>query len=492
MTNERDRGSNPVFDENLLPDSMMREIFDNASWEQKVALESTSAATIVFGRMGNRTMPPFPDAPSDPVSRILLSMYELDRKEFQQWKTTGETPQVVLGFIAERNLLYQQIAREIKKNQKYYFFEEMINRVVGNSPSDVRDLLTFDIATAHLLVGKEDRLLVGLKGGVFWKKIEWPSQPNDFTPHIRTSSFYLAMAPQIGRREMEIVPEKPLIPEDLEQMRIPKPSQSVEDALEQAYYGQRYIVPYEGAEVRFRKAGDLDKVVLLQTRNMLFGKIVTEKGEALTAIDLENAGVLSDLKEKPFGGILAEVYRDMVTAVELHANRSRRLKNLDPVLIEGDDVVEPPQVIYIPRTVRIGDKEEFRPAYTGPARPTTPHRVTGHRRHVNMSEQHRQELLRFEEETGISILENLPAGYTFVRPHVVPSDANLVGLPVFIKKRIETKLREDLQHAVDEIKQEPDSDDDLLKTEEITLHEGQEAEIQGRRFLFGLPRFRRN
>ncbi len=490
MTSERKIGTITPLSENPTPEEI-KEVLKQNPWEIKVAIESTVAICTLFDELGNNMLPVLPPAPAnDPIAQILMRMYEFDRQQQQLWKP-GVSGGLIQGKETERSLLYQEIARDIKRGEKFYFLEEMQKRTFNEEVTpEVRKLLSMDIATLHLLLGREDKLLVGLKGGVFWKNIEWPEQQVNAMPHLRTSFFYLQMAPQIGRREMEVVPDKPLIPEVSEKMSIPNPAQTVDEALEQAYYGQKFIIPYEGAEVRFRKAGNLDKVVILQARNILFGRIVTDKGDSLTVIDLENGIALGDIKNQPFGEILAEVYRDMVTAVEVHANRRRTLQNLLPINPSDDGPVENPSVIYIPRTVRIRDGEEFRPKYKGPVRPTTPHRVSGHRRHVNMSEQHRQELQKFEQETGISILENLPIGYTFVRPHVVPSGENLEGLPVFIKKRIEGRLIQDIQRP--DVTQSSGEGVDGHIEVETEMIEGEEVEVQKGRFPFRFPKLRRN
>lgn len=437
--------------------SEQKEAYLKLPWETRVITDSVHKIKNVF-KTEDLSLPRYPLPPrSDQVATTIASMYDLDFRSLEKFKREGDTTQFHRWLVRERDNFYHGIAHEIKRSQRFYLLEEMALRVNNSEKLSAheRDLLNIDIGTIHLLLGREDRLLVGLKGGVFWKTIHWPEPTPESTPsYLDTSMPYLGKAPIIGRKEMELVPEKPLSFEDAEITHIPTSIHSVEESLEQAYYGQRYTVPLEGAEIRFQRAGDLEKLVMLQTRDALFGKMVTKNGEILVIIYTESGNVLSQIPQKPFGEVLAETYRDMVTAVEVRSNRSRRLKNLQNVVstVDNNDVSESPRAIYIPRVTR-QDEGDFRPHYDGPTRPVTPHRVTGHRRHVPMSEKHRQELQKFEQETGISILENLPYGYTFVRPHVVPSGTSFEELPLFIKRRIETKLKEDLQRP--EVNPEP-------------------------------------
>ena len=64
-----------------------------------------------------------------------------------------------------------------------------------------------------------------------------------------------------------------------------------------------------------------------------------------------------------------------------------------------------------------------------------------------MTEEHRQEILKFEAETGIQVLRWLPEGHTFVRPHISPNIGSdeLAKLPKFIRVRMEEEIRRALQ-----------------------------------------------
>jgi len=469
------------------PEGFLKDRLLEAPWERRIATESGLKALRILNETGGTE--PLPElvfkwkGQVDTIaSNIFQNMIGLDDElnEDRLQAPTGDMSYVADN-ISKRNKFFSTLAAEIRSNQRYYLLEKLLiihSNNDDNLPVTARALLTNDLTTLHLMIGREDRMLVGIKDGAYWKKIEWPNMDEYSGGLMDISIAYLFTAPDIGRRELQFVPEKPLTTDDLEKLRIPTPVQSIEESLEQAYYGQRYIVPPEGAEVRFNKAGDLEKLTLLQSRNNVLAKIETPNGETFSVIDLQNASEASHIPGN-FGAILAEVYRDMVTAEFIHAHRTRRLDNL---YTPSEDDEEKVQVTYIPRKVKIREDGDFRPKYEGPSRPVKPHRVSGHRRHVPMSEKHRQELQKFEEETGISVLENLPAGYTFVRPHVVPAGERLNELPIFIKKRIETRLKEELQRPAEEMKpQEAEG--------ESELEGGIEVEVSKKRFPFRFPKF---
>jgi hypothetical protein len=466
-----------------------KEALKELPWQLKVGLMSAmSLLQVVDQSVLPRIEVQNPQGLDDTAVKILKGMYDLDLEGLQSLKAD---PEKALPLVARsRYTFYENLSRDIKKDQRYYLLEKLLTTISinNNLPNHVKGLLYSDVSTLHLMLGREDRLLVGLKDGVIWRNIKWDLkalQSVDSIHYMRAVSMInLNTLPLIGRKEAEIIPERPITLEKRNNLRVPTPAQSVEVSLEQAYYGQRYIIPPNGAEVRFNKAGDIGKVLLLQSRNILFAKIITEKGEALVSLSLETGKDISNVigSKAPLAEIVAEVYRDMVTAEVVHAHRMRRLDNLRLPLEEREDIEEGVQVTYIPRKVKIGEDEDFRSKYEGPARPLKPHRVTGHRRKANMTEQHRQALLEFEAEHGISILENLPAGYTFVRPHVVPAGERLSELPIFIKRRIETRLREDLNLPKDNTEEVQDTE----------LRNSQEAVIIGKNKRFKLPKFRRN
>jgi hypothetical protein len=59
-----------------------------------------------------------------------------------------------------------------------------------------------------------------------------------------------------------------------------------------------------------------------------------------------------------------------------------------------------------------------------------------------MTEEQRLRILEFEAETGFIVLDNLPEGKTWVRPHVSPkADSEVVmNLPRFIRAKMQREL----------------------------------------------------
>lgn len=447
MTNEKENSLNKSRQNSFLEKrGYSGEALPPPSWDERVITNSVQSLTGTLLDSGLSHFPQINTVPTDDGAvRMLENMYQLDRELDPERIQTDEN--YADSVLTKRGEYYTGLAREIKRGQRYYILESLISAMTRDKRLDgqVGKKMAIDVGTLHLMLGREDKLLVGLRGGVLWKRIEWPEK-DGYIPLLATAYHYLLLTPYIGRRELDFVAEKPLTPSDLEKVRLPQPAQSIDETLEQAYHEQRYVIPTSGAEVRFRSAGDMEKMMLIQTGKTIFAKIEFNNGSnTFAGIDLERGIDVSQLRPELTGRILAEVYRDMVTARVVHSNRPRRLRNLPPLDIDREAPQQSPQIIYIPRNILVRDGDDFRSPYRGPARPVSPYRVTGHRRRANMTEKHRQELIRFEQENSISILENLPAGFTFVKPHMVPSGSKFDELPIFVKRRIEQRLRDDLQ-----------------------------------------------
>ena len=294
-----------------------------------------------------------------------------------------------------------------------------------------------------------NRFLVGLRQRPQWQNVILPAINIILPMPIREIAIpYLQEIDQIGERELVAIPQRIVHPYAMSNLHVPRSAQAAEDHLSDAFFRQRYLIPTEGGEVRFRNALDVERMILIQNRNLILAKTVTEGGDLFTSIHLDTGRVFnSDLgliDNFPLGDLVAEVYHDLVTAVEIPTTRFRNLGARGTA--NGLDV-ETPQIIYIPRIARTGQIID-RPPYNGPDRPNRPHRVSGHRRRANMTEAQRQRILDFQEVNDINILNHLPAGFTFVRPFTVPAGANIRNLPQFIKRRIETQLAQRLQMPI--------------------------------------------
>ncbi|MBI2007286.1 MAG: hypothetical protein HYS83_01095 [Candidatus Blackburnbacteria bacterium] len=425
------------------------------SWDERVVLAScVGCTTLIYNSPGISLEPIVIAGTKGRETDILSDLYDIER-EFQDDAREGR---MGISYIEKKGRFLKSLAKGIKDKRQFYIFPKLINIVSqpGNFPDVPRTMLTFNIISLYLLVCGPNRALVGLKDGIYWKNIQWPTEDKDFKGIFSNDTLcYLHNLHLIGRKELIVVPDG-MIPANIwERVRIPRSRSTLEYLIEDAYYSQRYIVPPAGAEVRFRRSGDLERMVLIQSGDILFARIFTSKGEAFLWLNLDNLNWFinassSDpyrkdrFKEPNIVLILGEVYHDLVTAIELPQTRYKDLgarRGLIKLIGRRDQ----PQVVYIPRIVHTGRIE--RPPYEGPPRPVVPHRVVGHKRRANLTEEHRLELIEFEKRTGIKVLENLPAGYTFVRPYVVPkgSEDELRNLPTFIKRKIETQLARELK-----------------------------------------------
>lgn len=423
------------------------------SWEDRVLQEGIQLGLNSLSSVEGSRLPVINLRPGEGKEyQVLQNFYRINRgldsfpdyEQAERW--AREKGDYLLG-----------LAREIKNRKQFYILDKLWKALETIKIPDIsRQLLTLDSVALYLIVGGPNRLLVGTKDGIYWKHIQWPKGGGSELDAMLMpiASRYFAEMGYVGQKELATVPERVIRLSELPVIRLPKPARSIEELLEDAYYQQRYIVPVDGAEVRFNKAGDLQKMIIVQSGKVVFAKGVVSQGEVFLWLNLDHASWYStteglydpsrvEQKESIWVNILAEVYHDLVTAIELPVKKFRTFgggETRKTVLEEGQ-----PQIIYIPRVARVGKIE--RSLYQGPPRPVTPYKVGCHRRKANMTEEHRLRLMEFEKEYGIPVLAGLPGGYTVVRPYVVPAGSSeaLRNSPTFIKRRIETQLRQELQ-----------------------------------------------
>ncbi|HUV43088.1 MAG TPA: hypothetical protein VMY36_04290 [Patescibacteria group bacterium] len=358
-------------------------------------------------------------------------------------------------FHQERVQFLNKLADHIKRRRRYRLLNDFTERVsvLSDLYPEIASIVTMGNFDLYLLLCDEDQILAGSKNGLWYKEINLenhsPEEKESTWESIvlQMSAFFRGL----GRSAIELVPDHFITREDLKELNLPQPAKSIEELLEEAYYRQRYTVSPEGAEVRLQNAGDLKTIVVKQIGNMIMAKAVTTLGEALVIVDLDRATAISPeiivKKEPVLANILAEVYRDLVVAVEIPSSGKKR-KRASVGIPTEERTPREPTYIYIPRKRWVrGEETEMpiRTPYEGPRRPRQFHEVTGHKRHVNMTEAHRLALIEYEEETGLRILDFLPEGCTFVRRHFRGgTEADIKNLPTFIKIKIQTKLEESL------------------------------------------------
>lgn len=429
---------------------------DKRSWAPFILIQTAQQAKSAVDQLtrGGELMPIIDfQAQNRAVNQIFNDMYSLERRLGSS--TTDDLPP---DYMRRRGILFGQMAKDMKSKKQYALLPQMIEAVATTEvPMPLKALLYTDISTLYLMVCEPPRFLVGTKGGDFWKEID-TTLGSEGTSRTNLQDFalpYLTNMRLIGRRELVTVPKNVMFLESLERTSLPFPASSVGDSLEDAFYRQRYIVPPEGAQIKFRNSGDLESLVLMQSGDSLLSKVVTKRGEGFVWIDLGTAKDLSPdahpgLKKpiSPKGSwsrIVADTYRDLVTATEVSVTSHKRLRtvvsDINPREYQLIDSGNEPQMIYIPRIVKLGQPNEPRIPYDGPPRPIKPHKVSGYKRRGQMTEKHEEDLLIWTEQTGIRV-PKIADGFTWVRPYVTPKGVELTfkDLPQFIKRRIEEQL----------------------------------------------------
>lgn len=401
--------------------------------------------------------------------QILKDFYQIEFdlvRTFQRQKEAGLEQRMPEAHYRRKLDYFRDLTKDIRTRRHHYLIPRLYERLLGSASaipeqqSVVVGLVGTNIFSLWHLVSQPDRFLVGVKDGIYWKKIKWPKVEDEEEINGENRSWawyecYFKNLAQIGSRELVLVPEQVIDPRKIEKLDVPQPERTTEELLEDAFYQQRYMIPHQGARVLLRRSGDLREMVLMQISTEIWAKTISEQGEFQLGLNLDTAegwvkprdDNLSEQREAELINKLAEVYNILVTAVEIPDEELETQVSTRREIRDQDRKRGRSRAVYIPRIIRADHRSEIRTPFEGPKRPATPHQVQGHRRRANMTERHRQAILKFEQEHGILILRNLPAGYTFVRPFVVPKDAEISmrDLPTFIKRRIETKLAQELQ-----------------------------------------------
>ncbi len=439
-------------------DSIKPQEFTQANWEYLITLIHTGEVFKNY-LFRDKTTPPLPNINTSTKNwkqQMLVDLYKVD-KRFDQVRQ----PKIPQAYFNAKVQSLKNAAKEIKKNNRYESLPQLLATTV-EYPNRARQLMVSNIRTVYLLLCEPNKFLVGVGEELRWKDVNWPNEGIDHQEfYDRTTGLASVYLPLLETDiDPELIPNNPINSHDnsLQNLNVPKPARSIEELLEDAYYHQRYIVPPEGAEVRFRNAGDIDRMILKQGQDNITARFITSKGDETVSLSLDGAEhvpmrIMSgeEALKNVHGNlenIVAEAYHDIVTAKELPKNRFKRLG--DTSINEVSEDENTPQVIYIPRVLRLGQETEVRLPFDATTREIAPHRVSGHIRKGNMTEKHRLALVEFEEQNGISILDHIPDGYTFVRPFTVPvgSDMRLTELPIFIKRRIETQLQQEIKKGI--------------------------------------------
>lgn len=343
---------------------------------------------------------------------------------------------------------------------------QQILQVTHGEQRCIQDFLTYFLCSLHLLMGSETEMLVGTRGNMAaWLPWELSKSKDlsNFLPLIGAEMRY------IDSNDLSFLPRQGewLAMLELDEVSMPQVDSAyirIADLFEDAYYNQRYLPHPEGSIVKIEGIPHLEQVVIKTKRSLgdphyldFFGvftvngkkffRVLSGSGIHARYADAEVARVTDflagDLKEV-MHWVLAQVYHDLVTAIEIPPGSKRFNQSLNTVGCSKQPDDREPTIswVYIPRKVREGEAPIRREAAT--VRSMSPHRVSGYKRKGRMTEKHRDALLEFERTTGIEVLRWMPEGFTFVRPYISPKDGSetLLGLPMFIRAKIQHALKQ--------------------------------------------------
>ncbi len=425
-----------------------------------------------------KPFPSFPEENSDVNSfmeahRVIAKAYDtICHSIIDNIDASPDERRQVTRTVFDRTCI--DIAHQVEKTRDWLLIHRMwlaslysANLVdFADNREDARPIIAFYITEAvHLLVGNEMQYLVGLRHSQpAWKKLasqltsyDLP-KANDIGPDL----IY------IGAEDVDILPDVRAwaMNEDIESLNLPEIEnvwKEVADILEDAYYNQQYLPHPDGSLVRVLGIAGIESVVVKAKRsisdpNYLDFMGVYNLGDKKWPVifsgtrAMERPGDESYMSNpgSPFiqknflSWLLARIYHDLVTAKDVDPGVVRKVSQKGG-LPKSPEGLEGLSWIYIPRKRKKETLEIRRPSSS--PRSMTPHRVRGHKRKANMTEQQRQAIQELERETGLDILKWVPDGYTFVRPHVAPKDGSesLDKLPRFIRTRIQDDIKQLLE-----------------------------------------------
>lgn len=367
--------------------------------------------------------------------------------------------------------IVRETAARIKDKRDYAFFINFMHAIEAKFgipwfelvPDFFKGQPTFPALLAKSLVAiwifleDEGRWPVVVRGKqLSRKRIEIPQNPEAALDHLTFVGIQILTAlPLLDSQDLDLVSDQFIGPAkegSVTSISVPPPVSPVATTLENAYFNQRYFLHPVGAAVKLQKGGDIIGAFLKIKDGVVIGRFHTEKGEMLCFLNLDAAkGVqFPQITQGPgdsFIRILANVYHALVVAVEEPSpGRHRAEEVLLAARYPLADTEEHLSISYIPRTIYVrGKKHEFvAPRVAGEfRRPAKPHPVRPHSSWRGPISAHQQILVQeFERATGLKILDRLPPGKTFVRPHFSPTlePGEIATLPLFIKKGIEAEI----------------------------------------------------
>lgn len=311
---------------------------------------------------------------------------------------------------------------------------------------------------------KDGSILVGASPTPIWKKID--IDKNEPAIYWSSVAYQMMNFDFLRLQDIDLVPTRFINILDLPHLDIIQLTDDTPTILEKAYFEHEYDIPTGGIEVQLEHYGSIQRILLKVipvNKGVILAQITTPYGQTLTYIDLDVAdGYALDRIKPPTSylhRLVADVYKDLVTAKKIDPNKRRRSNNLKSLSKIKTITGKAPSYRLLPRT-RSHDGTVQR-KYKGITSPRKPTELGGFCRNVPMTETHYKNLLRWQQETGFRVPwhtllrnnkwddnHNPPytmvekSGRTYVRGHwrPAPTSEQVKAMPQFIKYRIQEQI----------------------------------------------------
>lgn len=337
---------------------------------------------------------------------------------------------------------------------RYYWDVEDYNVTNENSfDIAIQAFVSNTTGIVHFLQGDENTILVGgYQNNSAWLKLKKPLSTKEEIRKFPLPHEIDMLS--ISQDDVDLISDcffsKKLKRKDIPQIKSFRP---VIEMLEDAYANFRYLPLKEGNHVIVTGLPAIKSVILRVKEEeeghlCLVARVNHQDGcEYFTFYDVKEVISLlrrseNDNSAHPFMiWLVVKIYHDLVTAKSI---RIKTKKNISEQMLKSTKKKKDnassysPSFIYIPRVEKDGREEIVRVKLSRPLRDYTPRHVTAYKRRGNMSLRQKEAVREYEKMMGMSILEKLPEGHTFVRDFISPamSKEEFENTPIYIRARI--------------------------------------------------------
>lgn len=330
--------------------------------------------------------------------------------------------------------------RQIRQKNKYHFFLDALKTIehrfnlpfprylyeLKEERPTLASFLMTEILLLWALAEKDGKLLVCVREEMRRKRFPLPSDI-----YLRRKAIMaighqvLAILPFMTPKRLDLIPGKfgPLQDVDAS-IQLPVFDRTIAEVLADAQKQWRYTIDPEGALVRWTKNSyDLRETIIQMVDGMLIGRAETTMGGALAFVNPKTREALDFIIhqspiQNPLALAVVSAYHKLVTAKELRAGREARLYRIG--IANPELSKEEPQVIYVPRTIVVGEAGEEKMREALPRHPILHSSPRDHLRRLKggqMSTDQRKRVEEFERARGVRVLENVGTDCTYVLPH---------------------------------------------------------------------------